>query len=431
MKILVLGAYGLIGAAVTGRLLGGGHDVAGLGRDVARARRSTPRVKWVSGDIARMTAPGDWAGVLRGIEVVVNAAGALQDSARDDVTALQQHAMIAMYAAAREAGVRRIVQVSAVGAVPQATTAFLRTKAAADAALATSGLEHVILRPGMVIGRGAYGGSALLRALASFPLLLPLAHADSPLRTVALDDVAEAVLLAVDGKVPDGTAADLVEQEPRSFAGVVIAMRDWLGFAPAPVIRLPGVVALPVALVCDGLGWLGWRPPLRSTAIRAIRDGVDGDPGQWGGIAGLKPRPLEQTLAAGPAGAQDRWFARMWLMKPVLIGALAAFWIATGVITAFNSGAAGQVLTARGLGGGAAAALVWGGVAADILLGLAVLVRPWARHALQGMILLTLAYLASGTVLTPELWGDPLGPLVKALLVPVLALAALAVLEER
>ncbi|MGD9867048.1 MAG: SDR family oxidoreductase [Hyphomicrobiales bacterium] len=431
MKVLVLGAYGLIGAAVTQRLLANGHDVTGLGRDIARARRFRPRVTWIAGDIARMTSPGDWAGILRGMEVVVNAAGALQDGARDDVAALQQHAMIAMYAAAREAGVRRVVQVSATGASPDASTAFLRTKAAADAALAGSGLEHVILRPGMVIGPGAYGGSALLRALASFPLILPLAYADSPLRTVALDDVAGAVLLSVNGEVPSGTASDLVELEPRGFAGVVAAMRGWLGFPPAPVVRLPGAVALPVALACDGLGWLGWRPPLRSTAIRSIRDGVDGDPTQWGNFGGLQPRPLEQTLAAGPAGAQDRWFARMWLMKPVLIGSLAAFWIATGLVTACNDGAAARILTARGIGEGTAAALVWGGVLADVLLGCAVLVRPWARSALQGMIALTLAYLVSGTVLTPELWADPLGPLVKALLVPVLALAALAVLEER
>jgi len=68
---------------------------------------------------------------------------------------------------------------------------------------------------------------------------------------------------------------------------------------------------------------------------------------------------------------------------------------------------------------------------ADIILGLAVLFRPWSRDAIRGMIGLSLAYLASGTLIEPSLWVDPLGPLVKVFPSIVLTLAALAILEER
>ncbi len=51
--------------------------------------------------------------------------------------------------------------------------------------------------------------------------------------------------------------------------------------------------------------------------------------------------------------------------------------------------------------------------------------------AALGMITLTLAYLAGGTVLTPNLWADPLGPLVKAIPAMCLAVVALALAEDR
>ena len=66
-----------------------------------------------------------------------------------------------------------------------------------------------------------------------------------------------------------------------------------------------------------------------------------------------------------------------------------------------------------------------------IALGAAVLVRPLSRRALLGMLFVSLAYLAGGTVLEPALWLDPLGPLVKVLPSLLLTLAALAILDER
>jgi hypothetical protein len=69
--------------------------------------------------------------------------------------------------------------------------------------------------------------------------------------------------------------------------------------------------------------------------------------------------------------------------------------------------------------------------ALDIGLGIALVFRPWSRLALLGMLALSSAYLAVGTVLTPALWIDPLGPFVKVLPSMLLAVIGLAILEER
>jgi uncharacterized protein YbjT (DUF2867 family) len=431
MAVLVLGGYGLVGSAIVERLRADGLDVIGLGRRVTAARRRWPDVVWREADLARLSIPEAWVPLLADVEVVVNAAGVLQQGLSDDPTAVQERALLALIAAAPGAGIRRIVQISAVGAQASASTAFLRTKAVADTALLASGVPSVILRPGVVIAQRAYGGTAMLRALAAFPMISPLVHADAPLQTVGLDEVAEAVSAAVRGEIASGAVIDLVEAEPRSLADTVRAFRAWLGQPPARLVRAPAVVAGLAGPVADALGWLGWRSPLRSTAISVMREGVIGDPASLSAWRDRPLRTLPETLARLTAGPQELWFARLWLLKAPILATLAVFWAASGTIGLWRDEAAIAVLTTRGAAADFAAAAVWSGGAIDLTLGLAVLVRPWAATALKGMILVSLSYLAGGTLLAPDLWLDPLGPLVKVVPAILLALVGLAVLEER
>ena len=111
--ILVIGAYGFIGSAIARMLAGTGHPVRGLGRSAARGRRMLPGIDWVEGDLRAMTTPEDWTAALDGASAVVNAAGALQDGARDSLRAVHDRAIRALLAACAERGVKRFVQISA------------------------------------------------------------------------------------------------------------------------------------------------------------------------------------------------------------------------------------------------------------------------------------------------------------------------------
>lgn len=427
MRVLILGAYGLIGQAIARRLSHAGFHVTGLGRSADLGRRLLPDIAWTAADIATMTHPADWAPFLLDVDAVVNAAGALQDGARDHVAATQDIAIRALIAACEAQGARRIVQISAAGVSPDASTTFFRTKARADDALRKSGLDWVILRPGLVIGPNAYGGTALIRALAAFPLIVPLTAADSPIQTVALSDVADATLEALTDPARWRAGFDLVEPRPSTLRDVVLAFRRFQGFAPPrAVIPLPPALGRPLAWAGDLAGWLGWRPPLRTTALKVLRDGVLGDPGPWG-------RPLmslQETLAAQVSTAQERVFARAALVFPVLVTALAGFWLASGAIGLWRWRAAAAVLDGR-LPPAFAIFAVIAGALADLLLGFGILWRPATRRAALGTVLLTVIYLILGSWLTPALWIDPLGPFVKTIPAIALALAVAALAEER
>jgi len=431
LRVLVLGAYGMVGGAVADRLAAEGHAVTALGRTIAAARRARPDFAWVARDIGALARPEDWAPLLAGIDVVVNCAGALQDGPRDDVAAVQSVAMRALFAACGPAGVARVVQVSAAGAAPDAPTPFMRTKAEADAALAGFPRDWVVLRPGLVIGPQAYGGTAMLRALAGWPGPVLLLHADARIQTIGIEDLAEAVLAAAEGRIPARRAYDLVEAGSHGLAGLVAALRAWLGRPPARVLPLPAAIAPVAGAVGDLAGRLGWRTPLRSTALAEIARGVRGDPGPWSAAGGPPIRPLAETLRRHPATVQERWFSRIWPLKPVLVCGLAAFWLATGAVALAWPETAAAVLTARGMGTGPALALVVGGALVDLALGALVLARRTMVPAALGMLATTAAYLVGGTLLAPDLWSDPLGPLVKALPAALPALVLLALAEER
>jgi len=428
MRVLVLGAYGFIGLEASRRLIGEGHEIVALGRSLTYGRRVLPEATWIGADIAKLTAPTDWAASLADVDVVVNASGALQDGLRDKLDDVQDRAIRALIAAAESAGVKRFVQISAPDARADSVTNFYRTKANADAALKASGLSWTLLRPGLVWGRNASGGTALVRMLSSFPLAQPLVLADCRIQLIDIEAVCDAIAMAVSGEGLHRRDIDLVDPVPQTLREMASKVRAWHGFAPARMtIALPSWIGALVARVGDAAGWLGWRSPLRTTSLSSLKQGVIGDGSQWQALS-PDQKTFESALKQRPATRQDRLFARTQLLLPLVVLGLSTFWIASGLIGLLQQRQAEAVLD------GVLSSPSWfvvTGAIVDIALGLALLWRPWARAATWGMILATGAYLVAGSIFTPHLWADPLGPLIKPIPAAILALVCAALLEER
>lgn len=428
MRILVTGGYGFIGTAVTARLVAGQHEVVGLGRNPARAAARLSAVRWISLDIAKARRAEDWLPHIDGVDAVVNCAGVLQDGAGDDVRAVHVDGTLALFEACKRAGVRRVVHISAIGV--ETDTPFAKTKREADEALMKSGLDWIVLRPSIVVGRNVYGGTALIRALASLPLL-PLGPRDPILQPVQVGELAEAVAYFLRPEAPVRNLLEVAGPERIALSEMIAQYRRWLGYRPAKVIRVPASLeALPFRLG-DFAGLLGWRPPLRTTALRQLQRDVVGDHKGWTSVTGIQATALADALACDPASVQERWFAKLFLLKPALIGGLALFWIATGAIALGPArGAATALLAQAGLVTHAASAAI-GGAILDMIVGAGIAVRRTARAALWASIAVSLGYLLLGSLLLPALWSDPLGPLVKILPVLFAAFATLAILDDR
>ena len=429
-KAYVLGGYGFIGANCIRALKRAGYEVTGIGRSLEAGLASDPGISWLERDIARTDADV-WKRDFADADVVVNASGALQDGARDSLKAIHETA-VAELIAALTGSKTLFIQISAAGVSEDASTGFFRTKARGDVLIAGSDLNWIVLRPVLVIGPEAYGGTALLRASAAMPGLGFAIHSGVPVQTVFVADLAEAVVQAASGELGFNFIADVTEDRSASFGELTARIRTWLGYEPwRHTLPVPDTVVRLIGLGADALGWLGWRSPLCTNALKALEAGIVGDPSEWTKRGGLRLRSLEETLRAMPATRQERAFSRLYLLLPATIAVLSLFWTLSGLIGFLSFGEAAAVLTDKGVSGSLAGTAVLGGAVIDIGLGLAILARKWTRPASLGMVVVSLAYLTGGSLVAPDLWADPLGPLVKVLPALMLALLPALLLERR
>jgi uncharacterized protein YbjT (DUF2867 family) len=201
--------------------------------------------------------------------------------------------------------VRRVIHFSAIGVDHATPTAFSETKRKGEQALIARELDWVILRPSVVIGRTAYGGSALLRGLAALPLF-PVLPDTAAIQPVHLDDVVDSVLFFLKPGAPARVSLDVCGPDRMSFANAVVMFRTWLRWQPALHVPVPRGAAALLYAMGDLVRALGWPTPISSTARLEMRRGASGDPAPWQSMTGIVPRSLPRWLAVNPASVQDR-----------------------------------------------------------------------------------------------------------------------------
>lgn len=158
-------------------------------------------------------------------------------------------------------------------------TKFSSSKLAGDQALQRSKFDWVVLRPSVVLGPGAYGGSALVRGLAALHFTPDLPTAK--IQPVHIDDVTRTVAILLEPTAPSQVVLELAGPDVVSLNLVVSTFRTWLGNNPAKQITLPAWFMEVIYRLGDLAGWLGWRPPIRSTAKREMQRGAVGDTKIW------------------------------------------------------------------------------------------------------------------------------------------------------
>jgi hypothetical protein len=222
-----------------------------------------------------------------------------------------------------------------------------------------------------------------------------------------------------------------MERRPLTVGGMIETLRRCLG-GPKNRLTMPVWLMEAGALAGDLIAHLGWSPPIRSTALQELRRGVAGDPGPWITATGIEPASFDSILQRLPVTVQEKWFARLYLTKALILASLAGFWIVSGLIVLiFSFNAARAILTSHGFGPTLAEMITVISSLADIAVGLAISVRSTCRIGLLTGIALSFFYMAGAVIVTPDMWIDPLGALVKTLPAIVLMLVGLATLENR
>lgn len=140
---------------------------------------------------------------IEGATAVINCVGILYQNRRQRFEAVQADGAARIARLAAECGAARLVHVSAIGADPESDSAYARTKAAGEAAVAAAFPDATILRPSVVFGREDQFFNRFA-AMARFTLVLPLVGAGTRFQPVYVDDVAEAACRAAVGDAAPG-----------------------------------------------------------------------------------------------------------------------------------------------------------------------------------------------------------------------------------
>jgi uncharacterized protein YbjT (DUF2867 family) len=197
--VVIAGGHGQIALLLERRLTAAGHRVRGLVRNPDHARDL--EAAGAEAVVADLEALDDLGPYVQGADAVVFAAGAGPGSGPARKRTVDLGAAVKLAAAAGATGVRRYLMVSAMGAADpgagsEAMRPYLEAKAQADAAVASSGLDVTIVRPGGLTDEPGSGHVAIAERLAR--------------GSVPRDDVAAVLAACLDEPRTVGRSFDLV-----------------------------------------------------------------------------------------------------------------------------------------------------------------------------------------------------------------------------
>jgi nucleoside-diphosphate-sugar epimerase len=301
-SVLVTGASGFIGRAVSPRLRAAGHRVAITTRDGRSAQDLDVDDVHITGPLGPET---DWRTALEGVEAVVHLAArvhVMDETADADMLHRQANTegTLSLAEAAAAAGVRRFVFLSTVKVNGERTTTapfresdplapddpYARSKSEAEMGLAgiaqRTGLEVVVVRPPLVYGPGVRGNFLSLLKICQAGAPLPLAGAVNRRSLIFVGNLADAIARCLDHPAAAGETYLLRDGEDISTANLLRHTSRALGrperFFPIPagVLRLAGAMigkSAVVARLLDSLvvddgkirGQLSWTPPFTLT----------------------------------------------------------------------------------------------------------------------------------------------------------------------
>jgi nucleoside-diphosphate-sugar epimerase len=265
MRVLVTGASGFVGRALTRSLSRAGYHI----RAAARDRSKIPVAEFV--EAARMpdlSQPVNWRTLLAEVDAVVHLAGLAHISAKVPEGQYDRINRLATKELALQASlmpnIRRLVFVSSIRAQtgpaadhvlteddpPRPSDAYGRSKLAAEAFVRGYGVPYTILRPVVIYGKGARANVAQLARLAALPVPLPFGAFKKKRSLLALENMLSAIQFVLEHPATAGQTYLVADPLPVSLREMIATLREARGRSP----RLVSVPEKWVGACLRGIG---------------------------------------------------------------------------------------------------------------------------------------------------------------------------------
>ena len=299
-SVCIIGGSGFVGRSIAEQACTRGYRVRVVTRSEPRARSLLvlPTLETIVAD------PNDESSLERcfdNMDAVVNLVGILHPSARTSFASAHVELPRKIARAARAAGVRQFLHLSALGASASAPSEYLRSKAAGEAVVRESGgeLPFTIFRPSVIFGENDRFLNLFARLARIFPVI-PLGGAGAKFQPIWVEDVARALVSSLGDPRALGSAFELCGPRVYTLEELVRFVATTLGH-PRRIVALPGALASLQAFVFEHLpGKLLTRDNLRSMSV----DNVCAGP--FPQVFGFEPSPLEAVVPEYLMGTSTR-----------------------------------------------------------------------------------------------------------------------------
>jgi len=268
--ILVTGANGFVGGHLVPALIGAGHRVVGLVRsdragETARSRlpaASRANLELRTGDVTR---PVTLAPAVVGVDAIVHLAAIPRDYSRGaELRRVNTEGTRAVVDAMRQAGVKRLIHMGALGVADDPSLHYASSKAKAETLVAGSGLDWTILKPSLQFGPGDGFFNIIAGLVRWSPGVVPVpGDGSSRFQPIHSADVARVVVASLADPTTVGTTLELGGPRYwtyREITGEVLralGKRRLILPMPVPLIRLVAggaeLVHLPFPVATDQL----------------------------------------------------------------------------------------------------------------------------------------------------------------------------------
>jgi NADH dehydrogenase len=285
MKVFLTGATGFVGKHMLERLVSEGYSVRALVRDPQKVGLSE-RVKaeLVAGDVVEGTRLDEG---MQGCDAVIHLVGIIVEKGANTFERVHHLGTRNVVEAAKRAGIKRFVMMSALGVRADGVVPYQTTKWKGEEEVRQSGLPFCILRPSLIFGEGDGFVTQMMATMRSAPLFRPVPGDGTPkFRPIAVEDVTTCFVRALTYEAATNQTVDLGGADELTLNEVLAEIARCAGVRK-PAVHIPMPLMMAGATVAQKLLK---NPPVTVDQLRMLQEGSTCDIEEMKRIFGVDPR---------------------------------------------------------------------------------------------------------------------------------------------
>jgi uncharacterized protein YbjT (DUF2867 family) len=290
MRIIIAGGTGFVGNALVHVLIDNGHQVLLLQRSQSRTKQTQlPDVEVVGVDLEKPIISDDIKG-----DAIINLVGIIREFPSRGITFHKAHFQVTknLIDFAQNEGIRRFLQMSALGVKADATTGYEQTKYAAECYLRESGLDWTIFRPSIIIGPGGGLVQLLSGMIQRLPVVPIVGNGQYKVQPIYVGDVISGFVKALGNPSAFGRTFEIGGPEIMTFEQMIDIIGEAMGRSSVRKFHQPIWLLKPLAALFDRFPWF---PLTREQLAMLIEENYSEDRSYYE-FFGISPKRLKVSL---------------------------------------------------------------------------------------------------------------------------------------